>query len=337
VELEPRHIQALELHGAYWLNAGPVSIRAMAGRVVLLDFWDYSCVNCIRALDYIRDWSRKYDSYGLVTVGVHTPEFRFGHDPDVLAKAVVHAGIKYPVVADNDAIVWSAYAVRAWPTRILIDRDGFVRYVQHGERGYGEFERALQQLLSEAGYRGEFPPLTEPVREEDYPGSVCYRQTGELYFGYLRGTIGNPEGFNPESTVEYEDPGYYVPERFYAIGKWFNGRESLRYDGGENARGIIILQYEGRSVHAVMTSRSGQPCEIQIRQDDVPVKLERSGSDPARKKDGMLTVDEPRMYTLVRNQAYGAHTLQILTSNSDLEIFTASFTTSVIPDIISRN
>jgi hypothetical protein len=312
-------------------------MRSLLGRVVLLDFWDYSCLNCVRSLDYIKEWSRKYDPFGLVTIGVHTPEFQFAHDPEVLTKAIIHAGIKYPIVADNDAIVWTAYAVRSWPTRFLVDRDGYIRFVQHGEGGYGEFERALQQLLSESGYRGEFPALMEPVRAEDEPGSVCYRPTGEIYFGYLRGTIGNPEGHNPESTVDYGDPEYYIAERFYAVGKWFNGREAMRFAGEQGEQGAVLFHYEGRSAHAVLASRSGRPCELQILQDGIPVKFERSGGDPARRKNGGLLVDEPRLYGLVRNHEYGAHMIKLITANPDLEIFTATFTTSVIPETISQN
>jgi thiol-disulfide isomerase/thioredoxin len=337
MELEAKHIHAPELYGDFWFNSEPVSLRALHGQVVLLDFWDYSCVNCVRTLDYIRAWAAKYAPYGLVTVGVHTPEFRFARNPELLGRAIAEAGIAYPVVSDNEAIIWTAYAVRSWPTRCLVDKDGFIRFLQQGEGGYNEFERALQQLLNESGYRGEFPELTEPKRDEDRPGAVCHRPTGEIYLGYLRGTIGNPEGYSPESTAEYADPGYYLSERFYAGGKWLNGREALRFNGGETESGTLTLSYEAREVNAVMGSRSGRPCEVMITQDGAALTDDISGGDVLPHSGGRVRVDMPRMYRLVRNREFGPHQLRFTTTAQDLEVYTISFTTSVIPELVSKN
>ena len=337
MDLESKHIHAPELYGDFWFNGEPVSLRAYRGRVVLLDFWDYSCVNCLRSLDYVAAWSRTYASYGLLTVGVHTPEFRFARDPEAVGRAIASAGIPYTVVADNDAVIWSAYAVRAWPTRCLIDKDGFIRFAQRGEGGYQEFERAIQQLLSEAGFRGTFPDLKEPVREEDHQGAVCYRPTGELAFGYLRGALGNPEGYAPESTIDYVDPGLHFAERFYASGKWMNGRELLRFDGERGETGSLALVYEARNVNAVMGSHSGKSCEVLVNQDGLRLPDEILGEDLVPNGGGRLLVDLPRMYRLVRNGEFGAHQLRLSTSSPDLDVYALTFTTSVIPELISRN
>ncbi len=337
MELEPRHIHAPELYGDFWFNGGPVALRAMRGRVVLLDFWDYACQRSLRALAYIKDWSRKYESFSLVTVGVHTPEFRFGRSPELVGRAVESLEITYPVVADNEMIIWTAYAVRNWPTRILVDADGFVRFVQHGEGGYHEFERALQQLLSEAGYRGELPELTNPVREEDAAGAVCFRPSAELSFGYLRGTIGNPEGQTPESTMAYDDPRLYVPERFYLSGKWFSGRESVRFEGATGETGTIVFLYEAKDINAVLASASGKSMEARLFQDDVPLPQSVAGKDLRRSTRGRLHLDSPRMYNLVRNPEFGAHQLRIEVTEPGLEVYSVSFTTSVIPETVSRN
>ncbi|MCX6120182.1 MAG: redoxin domain-containing protein [Ignavibacteriales bacterium] len=339
MELEPKHIHAPELYGNFWLNSEPISLRDYSGEVVLIDFWDYTCVNCIRTLPYIQEWQKKYKTFGLTVVGVHTPEFEFGASQERVQKALENFKITYPVMLDNKAIIWNAYSVRYWPTRCLVDRDGYIRFVQHGEGGYVEFERAIQQLLSEAGSHGELPALTVPFREEDRTGAVCFRPTSELYLGYLRGALGNPEGYNPESTLEYTDPGIYLPERFYATGKWMNERQCLRFDGNEGENGGILFPYQAREVNAVMGSRDGSVCEVGVQQNSQPLRKEIAGEDIIlwSKQQSSLFVDVPRMYTIVRNKEFGSHLLKLITANPKLEVYSFSFTTSVIPELISTN
>lgn len=339
MELEPKHIHAPELYGNFWLNSEPVSLRDYSGEVVLVDFWDYTCVNCIRTLPYIHEWQKKYKAFGFTVIGVHTPEFEFATSPERVKKAIENFKITYPVMLDNDAIIWNAYSVCYWPTRCLIDRDGYVRFVQHGEGGYVEFERAIQQLLSEAGSHGELPVLSLPFREEDHAGAVCFRPTSELYLGYLRGALGNTEGYNPESTLEYTDPGIYLPERFYATGKWMNERQCLRFNGSEGEDGAILLPYQAKEVNAVMGSRDGSLCEVNVQQNSQPLSKEILGEDVVKlpKQHTSLFVDIPRMYTIIRNKEFGSHMLKLTTSNPNLEIYSFSFTTCVIPELISTN
>ena len=208
-----------------------------------------------------------------------------------------------------------------------------------GEGGYNEFERALQQLLSEAGSHGDLPALTVPFRVEDQAGVVCFRPTSELFLGYLRGALGNPEGYNPESTLEYTDPGIYLPERFYATGKWMNERQCLRFDGYETEDGAILLPYQGVEVNAVMGSRNGSLCEVTLQQDGTPVPKEIAGDDIVQlpQEHSSVFVDEPRMYTIVRNKEFGSHLLKLITSNPNLEVYSFNFTTSIIPELISTN
>ena len=339
MELESKHIHAPEFYGSFWLNSAPISLRECSGEVVLVDFWDYTCINCIRALPYIKEWQKKYQPFGLTVVGVHTPEFEFAASPERVEKAIENFRIPYPVMLDNEAVIWNAYSVRYWPTRCLVDRDGYIRFVQHGEGGYVEFERAIQQLLSEAGSHGDLPALTIPFREEDHAGAVCYRPTGEMFFGYLRGALGNPEGYNPESTLEYTDPGIYLPERFYASGKWMNERQCLRFDGNEREDGTILLPYQACEVNAVMGSRNSSLCEVVVQQNGQPISKEFSGEDIVQLPKGMssLFVDLPKMYTIIHNKEFGSHILKLTTTNPNLEIYSFSFTTCVIPELISTN
>ncbi len=337
MELQPKHIRAPELYGTEWLNGDPVLIRDHEGRVILLDFWDYTCTSCVRSMDYVRDWERKYREFGLVVVGVHTPEFRFARDPEILRRAVRDAQVTYPVVLDNDQIIWSAYAVHAWPTRCLIDRDGFLRFVQHGEGGYIEFERALQQLLGESGYRGDLPELTEPVREEDLPGAVCYRSTGELHLGYLRSAVGNAEGIAAESTIEYADPGLYLPERVYLTGKWNNQRECVRWAGDPGESGSVTVLYDATEVHVVLRPAPEQIGTVRIEQDGSPLAGNEAGKDVRDRKGAMVTVDMPRLYRIVRNKEFGNHLLRLTTNDAGMEVYAFSFTTSLIPVFSTSN
>jgi hypothetical protein len=212
--------------------------------------------------------------------------------------------------------------------------------MQHGEGGYTEFERAIQQLLIEAGCHNELPTLMPPLCDEDQVGAVCYRPTSELFFGYLRGALGNLEGYNPESTIEYADPGIYLPERFYATGKWKNERQCLRFNGSTGEDGAILLPYQAREVNAVIGSKDGSLCEVTIQQNGQPLNKDARGEDTIIHLPGRMTslfVDIPRMYQLVHNKEFGSHFLKLTTSNPNLEVYTFSFTTCVIPELISAN
>ncbi len=339
MELEPKRIHAPQLYGNFWLNSGPISLSDYIGEVVIIDFWDYTCINCIRTFPYIQEWQRKYKELGLKIIGVHTPVFEFAGSSEYVQKAIDHFNITYPVILDNEAVIWNAFEIHSWPTRCLIDRDGFIRYMQHGEGGYTEFERAIQQLLIEAGYHRELPALMFPLCDEDQAGAVCYRPTSELFFGYLRGALGNTEGYNPESTIEYTDPGIYLPERFYATGKWMNERQCLRFDGNIGEDGAILLPYQAREVHAVMGSKNGLLCEVTIQQNSQPLNNDARGKDIKQLPGGAtsLFVGNPRMYQIIYNKKFGSHLLKLTTSNPNLRIYALSFTTCVIPELISSN
>jgi thiol-disulfide isomerase/thioredoxin len=340
MELQAKYIHAPQVYGDCWFNTEPIFLRDLQGEcVVLLDFWDYSSINCIRSIPYLKEWHRKYAEFGLVIVGVHTPEFKFARNPEAIQRALQNLGIEYPVVTDNDAVVWNAYGIRFWPTRVLVDVDGFIRFVQHGEGGYQELERAIQQLLVEAGYRGELPDLTKPMRDTDEPGVTVYQATGEIHLGYLRGTIGNPEGFSPESTVNYVDPGIHLPERFYANGKWLSEKDFMCYNGLPGEQGFITFQYGAREVNAVINSRSGKKAEVIVYQDDKPLNEQNAGLDVTLLGDlrSVVHVDSPRMYRLVKNPEFQHHTLKLEVSENGIEFYTFSFVSAVIPVDIPSN
>jgi len=339
MELQPKHIHAPAVYGDFWFNSDPISISALQGSsVILLDFWEYSSISSIRSLPYIKEWKRKYEDFGLTVIGVHTPEYKFARSQEVIQHALRDLGIQYPVVTDNEALVWSAYGVRFWPTRVLIDVDGYVRIMQNGESGYQEFERAIQQLLAEAGYRGEMPELTKSFRDTDEPGVALFQMTREIHLGYLKGTLGNPEGFSAESTNDYVDKGLHLPERFYANGKWMSERDFLCFNGSPGEKGMITFQYDAREVNAVMNSKKGSRFEVVVEQDDKALTERTAGLDVVFLQGrSVVYVDTPKMYRLVKNPEFQSHSLKLIVSNQDVEIYAFSFVSSIIPDVIPSN
>ncbi|HWN56639.1 MAG TPA: redoxin family protein, partial [Methylomirabilota bacterium] len=173
-------VLAPELEGGNWIQHGPVSLKELRDKaVVLIDFWDYTCVNCIRTLPYVVEWNRRYAKSGLVIVGVHAPEFSFAREGSHVAEAAARFGLEYPIVLDNEYAIWRAYSNRFWPAKYLIDSKGRIRYYHFGEGSYQESELAIQGLLRELSPTLSLPPPMEPMRDTDQPGAVCYRVTPE--------------------------------------------------------------------------------------------------------------------------------------------------------------
>ena len=336
---EPRHIRASELFGDFWFNSEPISISALRGYVLLLDFWDYTSESCIRSQPYLNEWYRRYKDFTFIVVGIHTPEFKFGRNPENVERAIKAAGIQYPVVMDNDAIIWTAYSNRVWPTKLLVDKEGYVRYSHEGEGGYEPFERAIQTLLAEAGYHGAMPELMEPVRSIDQSGVICYRATGEVRLGYLKGTLGNAEGYGAESTIEYDDEGLHLPGRVYLKGKWYNEKESVRFDGGTQEEGRISLVYEAVEANSVLEAERHAPCIVFATQDGKPLTKTNAGGDIKFDGEGrsLLVVDTPRMFQIVRNPEFGQHELGLSANSPGLALYALSFVTGVIPELVSNN
>ena len=335
-EIQPQTTRAHELLGDFWFNSEPVIISALHGRVVLVHFWDYTCNRSLRSLSYVIEWYKRYQQYGVVIVGVHTPKFPFGKNPEFVQKAIERLRIPYPVVMDNEATIAARYDNREWPAVYLIDKHGFIRYKNSGEGQYAATERVLQALLYDAGIYDEMPMLMDPLRQEDRAGSVLYRPTPELFAGYVKGSIGNVEGYSPESVVEYADPDFYIDDRIYAVGSWLNDRNSLRHEEGDSGR--IILRYHAVEVNAV-AKQEGDTCEIVVTQDSEFLTRENKGDDVRIDGEGrsVVVISEPRMYNLVKNAAYGEHVLRLVTERDAFSLYSFAFVSSVIPELISNN
>jgi thiol-disulfide isomerase/thioredoxin len=326
-------IIAPELEGGYWLQGGPLTMAGLRGRPVLVDFWDYTCINCLRTLPYLVEWHRRYSPYGLVIVGVHTPEFSFARRADDVRRAIAEFGIEYPVVMDNDYAIWRAYNNRYWPAKYLVDAQGRLRYYHFGEGTYESVERALQHLLREVQPDLVLPEPMPPVRDEDRPGAVCYRVTPEVYLGFLRGSIGNPTGFAPKRPANYRDPGLHAEGFFYLEGPWVAEEECVYrpWDALESSR--LYLRYTAREVNVVMNPMSGQAGRLDIWQDGAPIPAEDAAADVRWDENGQsyVAVDVPRMYRLVANRDVGHHELSLSTSAPGMALYAFTFVSCAIP------
>ena len=337
--LVPHSERARELYGDDWLNSGPVLLSALRGQVILLEFWDYCSAECLRTMPYLKEWQRRYEWLGLVIVGVHTPRFPFGKDPAAVKDAIDRLGLTFPVVLDNQELILQHYECRSLPEMIAIDRDGFLRFRNIGEGSYGAAEQALQAMFYDAGISGDLPLVMDPVRESDRAGAVCYRPTAELFAGYLRGSIGNVEGYAPESVIRYADPGLYLDGRFYAEGDWMIGRDFVRLDRSMGTGGQVIVHYHGLETEGVLAGDGSGRTEITVRQDEAFLVEENRGRDVRIDRQGRscLLVDKPRLYQIVRNPEYGEHVLRLSAGEGGLLLYTLSFSTAVIPELVSDN
>ena len=323
-----------------WINTDEFTLASLRGEVVLVDFWTYTCVNCLRTLPYLREWHEKYADLGLNIVGVHTPEFEFEKDFDNVLAAVEQHDLGWRMAQDNDFRTWRSYNNRYWPAKYLIDHEGVIRYRHFGEGRYDETEEWIRDLLEEIGADVSYiqankdagPELDEGAFDED--GRVL--QTRELYAGTDRNMgaqipyYGNNEYFFTDFNTlnEYEDPGQHRNHYLYLKGHWINGPESIEHGRAtENLEDYIALRFFGTSVNVVINAEGADPYDVVITIDDKPVVQEAWGEDLRLNGEEMtvITVDEPRLYSLILLPAYGSHELKLSSNSEDFNVFAFTF------------
>ena len=313
----PSGKELASIHGYINVEDG-FKLEDVKGKVILIDFWTYSCINCIRTLPYITAWDEKYRDDGLVIVGVHTPEFDFEKDIANVQKAVLQHEIKYPVVLDNDYGTWRAYQNRYWPRKYLIDADGFIRYDHIGEGGYAETEQQIQLLLMERDEQLKLEGNTVDVIAE--PG-VTQVTTPELYFGYnfARHDLGNSEGYRPEQDVQYTLPEQLSANRINLEGTWKNTGDYMEL---VSDTGKVILPYHARSVNIV----AGNTGTLALDVDGRNVTSEESGEDVFL--DGDVTrvlIEDQTLYNVINDSDYFQKTLTITADGKGFRIYTFTF------------
>ncbi len=318
--------------GLQWFNSQPLTMEQLRGKVVLIDFWEYTCVNCIRTFPYLREWHEKYKEKGLVIIGVHTPEFKFAKKAANVEKGAKEFGLTWPLINDADFVVWRAYGNRYWPAKYLLDHEGNVRYYHFGEGGYGNTEAQIQRLLKLANPSVTLPPLGDVIRGTDKPGAVCYPVTPELYLGHERGTheqtLANTEGYQPGKSVAYKDPGKWEDGMVYFSGRWQNNAEAMvSTRPSPKLQDYLAIKYHALEVNAVMRPESGKPVKVFVTHDGKPVGKQDKGGDIKYDPQGRsyLLVDQPKMYHIIKNAKFGQRTLKLAAADAGMGIYTFTF------------
>ena len=308
-----------------YINTNQTKLSDLKGKVVLVDFWTYSCINCIRTLPYLVDWNQKYSDKGLVIVGVHSPEFEFEKNIDNVKQAVARFGIKYPVLLDNDHETWNAFQNSYWPRKYLVDSDGYIRYDHIGEGGYAETENAIKSLLAERSNQQGLEISNLNQTKLNVPGapSVDFNQikTPELYFGYqfARAQLGNIQGFNPEKTVNYTIPRSNLePNVIYLQGLWKNNPDSMELVG---SNGKIMLAYSAKSINIV----AGGKGEATVKEDGKDNQTNNTIKGNDVDAEGRLTVDGQRLYNIADHTNYGNHQIEIAARGPGFKVYTFTF------------
>ncbi|WP_181161009.1 cytochrome c biogenesis protein DipZ [Labrys okinawensis] len=296
--------QAPSLDGAVaWLNSPPLTTEQLRGKVVLVDFWTYSCINCIRTTPYIRAWADRYRDQGLVVIGVHAPEFAFEKKLDNVRQAVKDFGIVYPVAVDNDYRIWRAFQNSYWPAFYLIDARGQIRYHNFGEGNYRQTEQAIQDLLREAGSSGPAKEAAAPAAKgAEASPDLANLGSQETYLGYGRAdNFASAERVSPDAARDYSvtDPGL---NQWGLQGTWTVGAERAVLD---KPGGGIVYRFSARDLHLVLgPGAAGKPVRFQVTVDGKAPGPDH-GADIDAQGNGLVT--ETRLYQLVR-QSGGVET-----------------------------
>jgi cytochrome c biogenesis protein CcdA/thiol-disulfide isomerase/thioredoxin len=282
-----------------WFNTPgdrPLTLQSLRGRVVLVDFWTYSCINCLRTLPYLTAWDKTYRKDGLTIVGVHSPEFPFEKEASNVRKAIERNGIDYPVAQDNDLATWSAYGNQYWPSEYFIDAKGRVRFAHYGEGEYGEKEQIIRELLAEAGR-----PVAKHESGAHGIAASSTLTTPETYLGASRAERFTNPMLSPGSH-DFAKPSSPGPNEFAYSGRWRITLDSATAEGGS-----LALNFGARRVYLVLGS-PGRTRSVGVLLDGKPIPADLAGSDV---HNGVVDVSAQRLYNLVDLPSVGNHLLQL--------------------------
>ena len=328
---------------ATWINGGPLTMEELRGQVVLIDFWTYTCINCIRTFPFLKQWNSRYADDGLVIVGVHSPEFEFEKDYDNVVEAIQNEALAWTMAQDNDFVTWRGYNNRFWPAKYLIDKDGVVRYKHFGEGGYAETEGLIRELLAEADPNFLANNLPLPEDQTMDPAFLTARDaevTRELYGGYERGEsdllfgrggyVQQMQYFDSKDQVaNFSITEDHQPHKIYFEGAWHVGPESSTHGRvTESFEDYLALVYSATSVNAVLTSDSGEPYKVRITVDDEYLTDSNKGSDIIIGDDGesYLWVTSPSLYNVISNDSYvRRQNLKMASNSPDFGLFAFTF------------
>ena len=329
--LDPPLVHAPPFPRAPWIQTpSPVRLEDLRGQVVVVHFWDFTCINCLRTLPYLRAWLDRYADIGLGILGIHTPEFTFARDGRQVTAAVGRLGIRWPVLLDNEQQAWTSYGNRCWPTMYLLDARGYIRFKREGEGAYVETERTVQSLLREVQPEVPLLPLLEPLRADDDEGAVCFPASAELQVDSLAG--GPPP---PRQIRTYYLPSVLEEGSFYAQGDWTSSTDGLTLVG---PTGAAVLLFHAADVFAVLSPAPEpdrlplDPVWTRIELDGEPLPIEHYGSDVFQDGGRAWTrVDAPRLYHLAARLPPVRRRLGLHVSTPGWTVYAFSFGTCLVP------
>lgn len=294
--------------GGTWFNSDPVTLEQLKGKVVLVDFWTYSCINCQRTLPYLKDWNEKYKDKGLVIIGVHAPEFEFEKNEKNVAQAIKDFNLTYSIVQDNNFATWKAYNNRYWPAKYFIDKEGYVRYSHFGEGAYDESEKVIQELLKEAG-------ATDVSSQINNPTYQIQAKTPEIYLGYGRiDHFASPEDIQKDTLGQYTNPSNLGFNKMAYEGDWNVMKEYANPQIGAK----LYLNFDAQEVFLVMRSK-GSPAQVKVYIDDA---IQFLGADVI---NGTVTVNADTLYKIIKLPSPGNHNLRLEFEDSNAELYAFTF------------
>jgi len=303
-----------EIKGDIWFNSKPLTPDDLKGKLVLVDFFAYSCVNCQRDFPAMREWYKKYKNEKFVMIGIHTPEFEFEKDKNNVEKAIKALNITWPVVLDNDSKLWNAFNNRYWPAKYLAGDAGKIVYTHFGEGDYEEVETVLQSFLKSTHAWAKF----EPVKSEDI-GGVCYMPTPETYCGYKRGHLTNTEGYAKDKVFDYKQVKL-LPVNSIALKGKFIAKEE--YVESNNPGSEVQLHFTGTEVNLVLKT-DDKEAVVELIYNDLPLNAHNKGIDVS--KDSKVTIKLPTMYNLFKTPydlSEGTLIVRAVTGNFQAYAFT---------------
>ena len=315
-----------ELTGAtLWLNSPPLTREQLRGKVVLVDFWTYSCINCLRALPYVKAWSEKYKDHGLVVIGVHAPEFAFEKTEANLRRAMSDLGVTYPVAQDNNLAIWQAFDNQYWPAHYFIDVEGRIRHHHFGEGEYERSEAVIQQLLREGGRTsvpgGRVDPRAQGAQAIAAPTA---KTSHETYLGHGRGQNFASGTARIDESATYQTTALTLGQ-WGLDGQWTVGKEMSRLDA---PGGKISFRFNARDVHLVLApgqSKDNEPGKTVRFKVTLDGKMPGDGRGVDVAADGSGTVTQDRLYQLIRLKTPGEHTFTIEFADPGVQAFAFTF------------
>ena len=303
-----------------WFNSKPVRAADLTGKVVVIDFWTYSCINCLRSIPYVKAWDERYRKEGLVVIGVHAPEFAFERNAENVGKAVRDLGIRYPVVMDNDWKLWRALQNNYWPAHYFVDAKGRVRYHHHGEGEYAMSERVIRQLLAEAGRAPAGNMSAAQASGAAAAADFTQVRSPETYIGYYRADrFASPGGLVHDQPKIYSS-GPLALNQWSFEGAWFDARQSAR----SLAPGAkLSFRFHARDLHLVLGSATAKPVRFRLRIDG---KAPGPDAGLDARPDGNGSVAAQRLYQLVRQKgAIADRTFTVEFLDPGVEAFSFTF------------